>query len=127
MMNQNQPSEMPQQMRDLAEKNVEQAHAGYTQLMDGMTQATNMWLSAMPANAMTDGFKAMHERSAQFAKQNADACFTCASELVVAKDVKEALAIQSRFAQTQVQAYTAQAQQFGKSITDAAQIARPKF
>ena len=40
--------EVPQQMRDLAEKNVEQARAAYGQFMDAMTQAIGMWSKAPP-------------------------------------------------------------------------------
>ena len=35
--------EIPQQIRDLAEKNVEQARASYGQFMDAMMQAMGMW------------------------------------------------------------------------------------
>ena len=52
-MNQKQPFELPQQLRDLAENNVEQGRAAYAQFMDAMTQASSMWMGAMPANEMT--------------------------------------------------------------------------
>ena len=45
-MVQNQPFEMPQQLRELAEKNVEQARATYAQFMDAMTQAVSVWSTA---------------------------------------------------------------------------------
>ena len=41
--------EIPQQMRELTEKNLEQARAGYDQFIDAMTQAIGMWASAAPA------------------------------------------------------------------------------
>ena len=113
---------MQKQMREMAGNNVEQARVGYTQFMDGMTQATTMWLNAMPSNPMTAGFKAMHKKGAQFAKQNADACFDCASEVVGAKDVKDALAIQGRFAHDQMETYSKQAQEIGKSISNTVAI-----
>src|SRR4029077_20869234 len=49
--------EIPQQLRELAEKNLEQARAGYGQFMDAMTQAMGMWAQGAPANPMTAGFK----------------------------------------------------------------------
>ena len=78
-MPQNQPFEIPQQLRELAERNVEQARMAYGQLMDAMAQATGMWMSAMPSNETTSGFKVVRERAIQFAKQNAEACFAAAS------------------------------------------------
>jgi hypothetical protein len=70
-------------------------------------------MAAMPANEMTSGLKVVQERAIRFAKQNAEACFACASELANAKDIQDALAIQGRYAQTQMQAYALQAQELG--------------
>jgi len=116
IMPQNQPFEIPQQLRELAERNVEQARTAYGQLMDAMAQATGMWMSAMPSN----------ERAIQFAKQNAEACFAAASELANAKDIQDLLAIQSRSAQTQMQAYALQAQELGRLMVEAAQSVQPR-
>jgi hypothetical protein len=55
-MVQNQPFEMPKQLRELAEKNIEQARATYAQFMDAMTRAMSVWSTA-PSNVMTSGFK----------------------------------------------------------------------
>ena len=115
------PFEIPQQLRELAERNVEQARAAYGQFMDAMMQATGMWANAIPANAMTSGFKTVQDRAVRFAKQNAEACFALASELANAKDVSDVLAIQSRYAQTQMQAYALQAQELGRLMAEATQ------
>jgi phasin len=115
------PFEVPEQIRELAEKNVAQARAAYGQFMDAMVQATGMWMGAMPANEMASGFKVVQDRSVRFAKQNAEACFALASELANAKDVQDVLAIQSRYAQTQMQAYALQAQELGRLMAEAAQ------
>ena len=120
-MAQNQPFEIPQQLRELAEKNVEQARSAYGQFMDAMAQASGMWLSALPSNDMMSGFKTVQERASRFAKQNAEACFALASELANAKDIQDVLAIQSRYAQTQMQAYALQAQELGRLMAEATQ------
>jgi hypothetical protein len=39
--------DVPQQLRELAERNVEQTRGVYCQIMDAMAQATNMWLDAI--------------------------------------------------------------------------------
>ena len=120
-MAQTPPFEIPQQLRELAERNVEQARSAYAQFMDAMVQATGMWTSAMPANAMTSGFKTVQDRAIKFAKQNAEACFSLATELASAKDITDVLAIQSRYAQTQMQAYALQAQELGRLMAEATQ------
>ena len=111
--------EIPQQLRELAEKNVEQARTAYGQFMDAMVQATGMWMGAMPANEMTSGFKVVQDRAVRFAKQNAEACFALASEIANAKNVQDVLAIQSRYAQTQMQTFGIQAQQLSWLMADA--------
>jgi hypothetical protein len=114
-----QPFEIPQQFRELTEQNIEQASAAYGQFMDAMTQAMGMWWGALPPNEMTSGFKAVQDRAVHFAKQNADAGFALASSLANAKDVQDVLALQSQFAQSQMQRYAAQAQELGRLMTEA--------
>ena len=115
------PFEIPQQMRELAEKNIEQARVAYDQFMGAMNQAMEMWAQSIPGDGMTAGFKAVQDRATMFAKQNADAAFALASGLANAKDVQEVISLQSRFAQSQMQAYAMQAQQLGQLFTEAMQ------
>jgi hypothetical protein len=118
---QNDPFEIPQQLRELTEKNVEQARVIYGQFMDAMTQATGMWLNAMPSNEITSRFEAVQKKAIRFAKQNAEAGFALANELANAQDIQDVLAIQSRYAQTQMQNYALQAQELGRFMMEAAQ------
>ena len=115
------PFEVPEPIRELAEKNVAQARAAYGQFMDAMAQAVEIWSRAIPSNDVTAGFKVAQERAIRFAKQNAEACFALASELANAKNIQDMLAIQSRYAQTQMQAYALQAQELGRLIAEATQ------
>jgi phasin len=119
-MSQN-PFEIPQQMRDLAEKNVDQARVAYGQFMDAMTQAMTFWTKSLPGNDLSSGFRAVQDRATKFAKQNAEAAFGLASDLASTKDIQEVLAHQSRFAQSQMQAYALQAQELGRLVTEAMQ------
>ena len=68
----------------------------------------------------------MQDRAVRFAKQNAEACFSLASELASAKDISDVLAIQSRYAQTQMQAYALQAQELGRLMAEATQNLQPR-
>jgi hypothetical protein len=120
------PFEVPEPIRELAEKNVAQARATYGQFMDAMAQAVEIWSRAMPTNEVTAGFKVAQERAIRFAKQNAEACFALASELANAKNIQDMLAIQSRYAQVQMQAYALQAQELGRLMAEATQSVQPK-
>ena len=117
------PFEIPKQMRDLAEQNVQQARAAYGQFLSVMNQAMGMWFGAMPANAMTSGFKAVQERATQLAKKNAEAAFTLADDLASARDMQEIFRLQTEFAQSQMQAYASQAQELTRLMAEAAQSA----
>ena len=118
-MAQDQPFEIPQQMRQLWENNLEQARAACSQFIDAMAQASGLWATTMPTSEMTSGFKAIQEQTIRFAKENAETYFAFASELAKARDLQEAFAIQNRYAQTQMQTYTRQAQELGRLTAEA--------
>ena len=110
--------EIPPELRDMAEKNVEQARAAYGHFMDFLTKAMGAW-SKSPGGAEMGGFSAVQERAIGFAKENAEHSFALASELARAKDVQEVLTLQSRYAQTQMQTFGIQAQQLSWLLADA--------
>jgi hypothetical protein len=117
-MGDNPSFEIPPELRDMAEKNVEQARAAYGQFMDFVTQAMGAWAAA-PGGAEMSGFRAAQERAIAFAKENAERSFALASDLARAKDVQEVLTLQSRYAQTQMQTFGIQAQQLAWLMADA--------
>jgi phasin len=117
--------EIPQQLRELAEKNVEQARTAYGQFMDALAQAVSAW-SSVSSDTVTSGFKAAQERAIQFAKENAEAGFALANELTKAKDLQDLLRLQSSFAQKQMQSYARQAQELGRLMAEATRSATPK-
>ncbi len=116
-MGDNPAFEIPPELRDMAEKNVEQARAAYGQFMDFMTQAMGAWKSS--SNAELTGFGTLQEKAIVFAKENAERSFTLASDLARAKDVQEVLKLQSRYVQMQMQTYGIQAQQLSWLMADA--------
>jgi phasin len=113
--------EYPAQLRELAERNVEQVRAACGQFMDAARRAQDMMAIMVPANPMTAGLKQVQERTMSFTEQNMEASFSLAGELAKAKDFKEMLEIQSRHAQQQMVTYSAQAQELGRLMADAAQ------
>ena len=111
--------EIPPELREMAEKNVEQARAAYGQFMDFLTQAMGAWATSPGSAELGGGFRAVQERAIAFAKENAERSFALASELARAKDVQEVLTLQSRYAQTQMQTFGIQAQQLSWLMADA--------
>ena len=125
VMSANQSFEIPKQLRELAEKNVEQARATYTQFMDAMMQSMNVW-SAAPSNVMTSGFRQVQELAIRFAKENAEAGLALAAELAAAKDIQSVMTLQSRYAQNQLQSYARQTQELGQLMAAAMGSMRSK-
>ena len=115
--------EVPKEMRDLAEKNLEQVQTAFRQFSDALTQGMSTWTNSIPTNNMTVGFKAVQERAVLFAKQNTEAGFSLAADLAKAKDIQEVMSLQTKFAQAQMQTYAQQTQELGKTMTEAAQKA----
>ena len=117
--------EIPPELRDMAEKNVEQARAAYGQFMDFLSQAMGDW-SKSPSGANMGGFGAIQERAVGFAKENAERSFALASELARAKTVQEVITLQSRYAQMQMQTFGIQAQQLSWLMADALRTLQSK-
>ncbi|MGI9408665.1 MAG: phasin family protein [Hyphomicrobiaceae bacterium] len=113
------PFAMPKEMRELTEKNIEQAQAAFGQFSDAMSQAMSMWTNAIPTNNMTSGFALVQERAMHYAKQNAEAGMTLANEIAKARDIQEILSLQTSFAQRQMQSYAQQTQELGRLMTEA--------
>jgi len=96
------PFKVPQQMRGLAERNIEQVRVAYDQFMGAMNQAMGMWAQSIPGNDTTADFKAMQDGARTFAVRNADAAFALASDLANAKVVQDVISLQSQFALSQM-------------------------
>ena len=117
--------EVPQQLREVTERNIKQARQAYGHLVDAMVQITGLWMAALPTNPLTSGFKAVQDRGVRFAKENAEAGFAVTTELTTAKNIEDVLAIQRRFAQSQMQAYASQVQELGRLAAEAAKSFQP--
>ena len=100
---------------------MKQALAAYDQLTDFVTKAMGAWTGAMPSTPVAAGFKDVQERAVAMAKQNADSAFAVVEKMTKAQNFLEILTLQTRFAQEQMQTYTAQTQELHKLIGDAVQ------
>jgi phasin len=116
--------DIPDSVRQMAEKNVEQAKAAYGQFAEMTRKAQEM--ATASSGVMTRAAVEVQGEVMRFAQQNMEAGFQAASELARARDMKEFFEIQSRHAQRQMQAYAQQAQDLGRLMTEAAQKAQNK-
>jgi phasin len=115
--------EIPEAVRQLAERNVEQSRTAYTQFAEMAKRAQDMVTKS--SGTMTQTALDIQMKALRFAEQNVDAGFSLASELARARDMKEYMEIQTKHAQRQMQAYANQAQELGRLMTEAAQKVQP--
>lgn len=116
--------EIPENVRDFAEKSVDQAKDAYDQLIDATKKAQDV--VAKSSEAMTSGTKELNEKTLSFAKDNMEASFEFAGDLVKVKDLQEALEVQSQFARKQMESYASQAKELSNLMARAVKKAQPK-
>lgn len=92
--------EVPAEMRDFAEKSVEQARKAF----DGFLGAASKAVAAVEtqASAVQTNSKEMAQRAISYTEQNISAAFELAQKVVRAKDPQEVLQHQSEFVRAQV-------------------------
>ncbi|MEM7778423.1 MAG: phasin family protein [Pseudomonadota bacterium] len=112
----NKSFEIPENMRKLAEQNIEQTRAAYHQFMEMAKQAQD--LAANSQGAMLQSAIEIQTRALKFAEKNTEASFEFANDVAQAKDVQQYVDIQTRYAQKQMQAYQEQAAQLGQLMSD---------
>ena len=115
------PFEIPQQMRNLAERNIKQAHAAYEQFAHFMIKAMDARTDALTANPVAAVFKDVQGRAMKIAMENTESVFTFADKIAKAQNFQEALTLQTQFAQDQMQAYATQMQELQKLIGETLQ------
>ena len=92
------PSEIPQTMHEVVEKKLKQAHAACDLYTAHVNKTVEAWTSALPSNPMTDGLKDFQDRVMEIAKENADATFTFAGNMIKAKTLPDFVSVQTQFA-----------------------------
>lgn len=117
--------EIPVQVRDMAEKSVDQAK----QAFDAFMQQAHKAVSAMEGQtaAMQTSGKEMGGKAMSFAEANMAASFDFAQSLLKAKDVNEVVKLQSEFMTAQMKAFGEQAKEIGSAATKVvADMAKPR-
>jgi phasin len=113
------PQQIPEQIRDLAEKNFEKAREAFLGFIGAAQKATGA-AEALPSSAKEAVTKAI-----TFAESNVNAAFDLAQKLLHAKDVQEIFTIQTEFAKNQLQAIQSQAKEFGELAQSAFMVQPP--
>ena len=121
MAQQSTPYEVPPEMRDFAEKSVEQARKAFDGFM-GAAQRTVDTLESS-ASSVQSNTKDLTQRTFEYAEQNVSAAFDLAQKLVRAKDVQEAMQLQADYVRSQFAAMQTQMKEFGSMAQSVAQQA----
>ena len=111
----NTPFEIPNELRDFAERSVDQARKAFEGFMAAANKATGTVGStadAVQAHAKDIGSKAM-----TYAEQNVNAAFDHAKKLMRAKDIQEVMSLQAEFVRTQMSNIQSQANGRHANIT----------
>lgn len=113
----NKAFEIPDNIRKLAEQNIEQTRAAYNQFIEMARKAQD--LAANSQGTMIHTAMELQSKALKFAEKNTEASFQFAADLAKARDVQQYIDIQTRYAQRQMQAYQEQATQLGQLMSDA--------
>lgn len=110
--------EIPAAVRELAERNVTQVRQSYEQLLALVRKSQEAIVKSQ--GAMTQSAMEIQAKSLQFMQSNVESNFRFAADLARARDLKEYLEIQSRYAQSQLETYAQQAQEIARLMGEAA-------
>jgi phasin len=109
--------EIPAEVRDFAEKTVDQARKAFDGFVTAAQKASEQTEAA--AESATAGAKELSAKAIGYAEANVKAAFDFAESLIKAKDPKEYLAIHSEYLKTQVAAAQEQAKIIGEAVKKA--------
>ena len=114
----NSPFEIPNELRDFAERSVEQARKAFEGFLTVAQRATGAAGDA--TNTSQSGAKSVSAHVLAYTEQNVNAAFDLAHKLVKAKDPQEAIAMQSEYLKAQLVALQEQAKEIGALIQKSA-------
>jgi len=104
------PFDIPDQMRDAADKSVEQARRAFDQFIDATQKAVAKAEGSV--KSMREGAADVNRQALAFVEENIAASFDLAQKLVRAHTIEEVAAVQQEFLQRQMAAAAEQ----GKGI-----------
>ena len=103
--------EVPAEMRDFAEKSVDQARKAFDSFISAARRTADTVQSS--AESARTNAQDVSARGFEFAEQNVTAAFDLAQKLVRSRDLQEAMQHQAEFVRSQFAAMQNQAREFG--------------
>jgi len=112
------PFDIPDQMRDAADKSVDQARRAVDQFIDATQKAVAKAEGSV--KSLREGAAEVNRQALAFVEENIAASFDLAQKLVRAHTVEEVAAIQQEFLRRQMQAAAEQGKAIGTMMGRAA-------
>jgi phasin len=111
--------EVPAEMRDFAEKSVDQARKAF----DGFLGAAQKTIDTVEGSSQTlrSSAQDMTRKTFAIAEQNISAAFDLAQKLARSKDVQEAMRHQAEYVKTQLASMQEQLKELGAAVQEGAQ------
>jgi phasin len=117
--------EIPPEMREMAEKSVDQAKKAFDGFMGAAYKAAGTLEGA--TDTIQAGGKDIGRKALTYAEQNVAAALEFASSLVKARDPQQVLQLQSDFIKSQLQAFGEQAKDIGTTAGKvASEVTKPQ-
>lgn len=114
----NAPFQVPNELREFAERSVEQARKAFEDFVTAAQKAAGTVEGA--THGAQSGAKHVGAQVLGFTEQNVNAVFDLAQKLVQVKDPQEALTLQSEFLKTQLNTLQSQAKSLGALVQTSA-------
>ena len=109
--------EIPNEMRAVAERSVQQAKLAFQQLLHAAQEAVSL---EERGDASQVGALDISKKAMTFAERNVLSTFEFAQKILQTKDIQKLVRMQTEFLQSQMQALGEQVRDLGKTVSKAA-------
>jgi phasin len=106
--------EIPNEMRDFAEKSVEQARKAFDGFISAASKAANA--AETQAHAAQASSREVAQKAISYTEQNIAASFDFAQKVVRAKSLQDLMQVQAEFVKTQAEALQSQLQDVSSTV-----------
>ncbi len=118
------PFEVSDQMREFADRSIDQARKAFDNFMDATENAVSNMEDA--SSSMHSDSSDIHRQALTFAEQNVSSAFELAQRMCQAQDLEELMALQQEYLHKQMAQNGAQMREMGEKATKVVQEAAKK-
>ncbi|SDQ71173.1 phasin family protein [Pseudovibrio sp. Tun.PSC04-5.I4] len=111
------PFEVPEQMREFADRSIDQARKAFDHFMDATETAVSSMEGA--SNPMQVDSAGMHRQALTFAEQNVNSAFELAQRMFQAQNMEELVGLQTEYLHKQMELSGAQVREMGEKASQA--------